>query len=315
MTKGWSRRGSILACALLFLLACLLPAGAEAAPVVVDRIVAVVNDEIITMSDLQREALKRSDVKDQRLILEGMIDRKLQMVAAKRNGMEVSDKELDEAIADIMKRNNMDSRQFGEALAREGLTLVQYRAEFREQMTMSRLFSKFISSGISVDEKEIREYYDRNAAQYSLPEEIRVRLLVVSVPRNASPGQIADARSKAEGLMERVRKGEDFIRLVREHSESPTAAQDGDLGFMQRGHAIPEIEEAAKGLKPGQYAGPLRADDGFYLIRIEETRTPLKPFEKVKDEIQKTLHEQKLENAYRAFLQSLRSQAHIENRL
>ena len=297
--------------------ASLLPASAAAAsaPVVIDRVVAVVNDEIITMSDLQRESLKRPDTADQRLILEGMIDRKLQMVAAKRTGMEVTDRELADAIADIMKRNNMDSRQFEAALAREGLTLEQYRVDFREQMTMSRLFNKFIRTGLSVDEKDIREHYDRNLQQFSLPEEIRVRLLAVAVPEKASSAQIAEARQKAEALMTRIKQGEDFIRLVREHSDSPTAAQDGDLGFMQRGHAIPEIEQAAKDLQPGNYAGPLQAADGFYLIRVEEVRTPVRPFEKVKDEIQKMLYEQKMENAYRTFLQALRSEAHIENRL
>jgi peptidyl-prolyl cis-trans isomerase SurA len=306
-----------LAGVLLSLSAYLLPAGAMAAsgPVVVDRVVAVVNDEIITMSDLQREALKRPEITDQRLILEGMIDRKLQMVAAKRNGVEVTDRELTEAIADIMKRNNMDSKQFEEALAREGTTLEQYRVEFREQMTMSRLFNKFIRTGLSVDEKEVREHYDRNLAQFSLPEEVRVRLLAVIVPEKASSAQIAEARQKAETLMARIGKGEDFIRLIRENSGSPTAAQDGDLGFMQRGHAIPEIEEATKDLKPGQYAGPVKAADGFYIIRVEEIRTPVRPFEKVKDEVQKMLYEQKMENTYRAFLQSLRSEAHIENRL
>jgi peptidyl-prolyl cis-trans isomerase SurA len=314
------RSGSMikaLAGVLLSLSAYLLPAGAMAAsgPVVVDRVVAVVNDEIITMSDLQREALKRPEITDQRFILEGMIDRKLQMVAAKRNGMEVTDRELTEAIADIMKRNNMDSKQFEDALAREGTTLEQYRVEFREQMTMSRLFNKFIRTGLSVDEKEVREHYDRNLAQFSLPEEVRVRLLAVIVPEKASSAQIAEARQKAETLMARIGKGEDFIRLIRENSGSPTAAQDGDLGFMQRGHAIPEIEEATNDLKPGQYAGPVKAADGFYIIRVEEIRTPVRPFEKVKDEVQKMLYEQKMENTYRAFLQSLRSEAHIENRL
>jgi peptidyl-prolyl cis-trans isomerase SurA len=284
-------------------------------PVVVDRVVAVVNDEVITMSDLQRESLKRPAGTDQRLTLEDMIDRKLQMVAAKRNGMEVTDRELADAMADIMKRNNMDNKQFEEALAREGLTLEQYRSEFREQMTMSRLFNKFIRTGLSVDEKEIREHYDRNLGQFSLPEEIRIRLLVVTVPEKALSAQIIEARDKAAALMARIGKGEDFIRLIRENSGSPTAAQDGDLGFMQRNQVIPEIEEAAKDLKPGQYAGPVKAADGFYIIRVEEVRTPVKPFEKVKDEIQKMLYEQKMENTYRAFLQSLRSEAHIENKL
>jgi len=315
MTKRSSSLINILAGVLLSL--CVLPAVAATAsgPVVVDRIVAVVNGEIITMSDLQREAQKRPDIVDQRIILEGMIDRKLQMVAAKRNGMEVTDREITDAIADIMKRNNMEPKQFEQALAKEGLTLEQYREEFREQMTMSRLFSKFVSAGLTIDEKEVREHYDLNAKLYSLPEEIRVRVLAVTVPGKASIGQFVEAREKAEAIMAEIKKGGDFIRLIREYSGGPTAPQDGDLGFMQRGHAIPEIEAAARDLQPGQYAGPLKAEDGYYIIRLEEMRTPVKPFEKVKDEIQKMLYEQKMENAYRTFLQSLRSEANIENRL
>lgn len=316
MTRSGSLM-NILAGILLSLTVCVLPAAAatSSGPVVVDRVVAVVNGEIITMSDLQREGQKRSEIADQRIILEGMIDRKLQMTAAKRNGMEVTDRELNEALADIMKRNNMEPKQFEQALVREGLTLEQYRTEFREQMTMSRLFNKFISTGLSVDEKEVREHYDLNAKQYTLPEEIRVRLLAVTVPEKASAAQRAEAREKAEALMAEIKKGGDFVRLIREHSGGPTAPLGGDLGFMPRGDTIPEIEAAAKDLQPGQYAGPLKAEDGYYLIRLEEIRTPVKPFEKVKDEIQKMLYEQKMENNYRAFLQSLRSEAHIENRL
>jgi len=290
-------------------------AGAANGPVVVDRVVAVVNDDIITMSDLQREMQKQNEIADQRLMLEGMIDRKLQMIAAKRNGIEVSERELTEAIGDIIKRNNLTTGEFELALAKEGLTLEQYRAELREQMTLSRLFNKYVRTGLVVDEAEVRAFYDKNTKQYALPEEVKVRHLVVAVPENASPAQVQAAQEKAAALMERIGKGEDFVRLIREHSGSPTAKQDGDLGFLQRGHAIPELEEAAKNLKPGEFAGPVRCDDGFHIIRVEDIRTPAQPFEKVKEEISRMLFEQKMENTYRAFLQTLRSESHIENRL
>ena len=296
---------------------CAITGSADAAngPVVVDRVVAVVNDEIITMSDLLREMQKHTDITDQRLVLEGMIDRKLQMIAAKRNGIDVSERELTEGIGDIMKRNNMATGQFEQALAKEDLTLEQYRAELREQMTLSRLFNKYVRTGLAVDEAEVRAFYDKNAKQYSLPEEVKVRHLVVAVPEKASLAQVKAAQEKAAALMERIRKGEDFVRLIREHSGSPTAKQDGDLGFLQRGQAIPELEEAAKNLKPGEFAGPVRCDDGFHIIRVEDIRTPVQPFEKVKEEITRMLFEQKMENTYRVFLQTLRSEAHIENRL
>jgi peptidyl-prolyl cis-trans isomerase SurA len=285
--------------------------------VVVDRVVAVVNNEIITLSDLQREeSSKKIDVKkDERLLLEDMIDRKLQMAAAKRAGMDVTDKELADAVADIMKKNSLNSGQFEAALAKEGLTLEQYKAELREQMTLSRMFNKFVRSSLAVDEAESRAYYERNTKSYSLPEEVRVRQIFFRVPEKATPSEKALIKEKAMVALTRAKKGENFVSLTKELSDSETAATGGDLGFMQRDQAIPEIEEASRTLKPGEIAGPIDCAGGFHIIRLEEVRTPVKPFEKVKNEITKMLYEQKTENTYRTWLQTLRSYSHIENRL
>ncbi len=285
--------------------------------VVVDRVIAVVNNEIITLSDLQREeALRKADNKvDERTLLEEMIDRKLQMAAAKRAGMDVTDKELADALADIMKRNSMDAKQFEAALAKEGLTIDQYKTELREQMTLSRTFNKYVRSGIAVDEAEVRAYYERNLKSFSLPEEIRVRQIYFPLPEHATPDQTAAVKAQAQAVYERAQKGEDFIRLVRENSQEASSTQDGDLGFMQRQQVLPEIEEAARALKPGGIAGPLLCAGGYHIIRLEEVRTPIKPFEQVKDEIMNTLYQQKVENTYRSWLQTLRSDSNIENKL
>jgi peptidyl-prolyl cis-trans isomerase SurA len=289
--------------------------GAAHGSVVVDRVVAIVNDEIITMSDLQREeALRKTNGKvDERLLLEDMIDRKLQMAAAKRAGMDVTDKELADALSDIMKRNSLDAGQFEAALIKDGITLDQYKTELREQMTLSRMFNKFVRSGIAVDEAEVHAYYERNLSSFTLPEEIRVRQMYFPIPEKATPAQIDAVRKQAQAVYERARKGEDFIRLV--HENSSRGPQDGDLGFMQREQMLSEIEQAAQTLKPGDIAGPLLCAGGFHIIRLEEVRTPVKPFEKVKDEITKTLYQQKMENTYRSWLQTLRSDSNIENRL
>ena len=285
--------------------------------VVVDRVVAVVNDEIITMSDLQREEMlrKQESKQDDRLVLEDMIDRKLQMAAAKRGGMDVTDKELAEALADIMSRNKMDSKQFEAALAKEGLTLEQYRTELREQMTLSRVFNKYVRSSVAINEAEARLFYQNNLKTYSSPDEIRVRQIFLPLPENATSDQEAEIRDKALRAYERAKKGEDFIRLVHEVSQGVTAKQDGDLGFMQREHMLPEIEEAVRTLKTGEIAGPVKFAGGYNVIKLEEIRTPVQPYEKVKDDIMKSLYEQKVENTYRSWLQTLRSDSHIENRL
>jgi peptidyl-prolyl cis-trans isomerase SurA len=303
------------AASLALLLSYSLPITANGS-VVVDRVVAVVNNEIITLSDLQREETqKKVEAKDQRLLLEDMIDRRLQMAAAKAAGMDVTDKELTEALADIMKRNSLDSKQFEAALAKEGLTLEQYKTELREQMTLSRMFNKSVRSGVAVDEAEVRAYYERNIKNYSLPEEIRVRQIFFRVPEKAKPSETALIREKATAAAARAKKGENFVTLVKELSEGETAALGGDLGFLQRDQAIPEIEEAARTLKPGEIAGPLQCAGGFHIIKLEEIRTPVKPLEKVKDEITKMLYELKMENTYRTWLQTLRGDSNIDNRL
>jgi len=290
--------------------------GTAGASVVVDRVVAIVNDDIITLSDLQREeALKKSDAKlDERLLLEDMIDRKLQMAAAKRTGMDVTDKELADAVSDIMKRNSFDANQFEAALKKEGLTLEQYKTELREQMTLSRMFSKYVRTGIAVDEAEARAYYERNHGVFSLPEEIRMRQILFPLSQHATEAQSAQIKAQAQAVFERARNGEDFLKLVREYSTG-ASSQDGDLGFLQRRHVMPEIEEATRNLKPGEFAGPVLCAGEYHIIKIEEMRTPVKPFEKVKDEIMSTLYQEKMENTYRSWLQTLRSDSHIENRL
>jgi peptidyl-prolyl cis-trans isomerase SurA len=286
------------------------------ASVIVDRVVAVVNGEIITLSDLQREEMARKAPKqDERLVLEDMIDRKLQMASAKRAGLDVTEREVDDAIVDIMKRNNFDAKQFEAAIAKEGLTLEQYRKELLEQMTLSRTFNKFVRSGVAVDEAEVKAYYDRNIKLYTEPEEIRVRQIFFRLPENATDEQKREVRDQAAAALERAKKGEDFVQLVKELSQGETAPIGGDLGFMQRDQAIPEIAEATRGLKPGDIAGPIEAAGGFNVFKLEEVRSPVRPFAKVKDEITKMLYEQKIENTYRTWLQSLRGDANIENKL
>ncbi len=287
------------------------------ASVVVDRVVAVVNNEIITLSDLQREAtLKKTEGKpDERILLEDMIDRKLQMAAAKRAGMDVTDKELADAIADILKRNSFDLKQFETALAKDGLTIEQYKIELREQMTLSRMFNKYIRAGIAVDEAEVRAYYDRNIKLYTLPEEIRLRQIFFPVPDKSTSQKDAEVKEEAEQAFARAQRGENFTNLVREFSQGATASQDGDLGFTQRGSLLPEMEAATQPLKPGDVSPPFHCAGGYNIIRLEEVRTQVRPFEKVKDEIMNMLYQHKVENSYRSWLQTLRSDSNIENRL
>ena len=283
--------------------------------VVIDRVIAVVNDEIITMSDLQRESSKSNRQLDERMLLEEMIDRKLQLAEAKQAGIRVSDKEIEQTVADIMNRNSLDANRFEAELAKEGLTLKQYKDELKEQLTISRVFNERVRSGLSVDEKEVRSYYEQHIDQFTLPEEIRVRHIFIKIPQNSTPAELRAAEQKAKNIYDRARTGDDFIQLVQEFSELDTASRDGDLGFIQRENALPVIAEASRSLKPGDLAGPLKTEAGYHIIRLEDIRNPIQPFEQAKQEVMKMLYQEKMENKYREWLQALRNDSHIEVRL
>ena len=243
-----------------------------------------------------------------------MIDRKLQMAAAKREGMDVTDKELAEAIADIMKRNGVDDKQFEAALAKEGMTLEQYKSELREQMTLSRTFNKFVRSGLAVDEAEVARIL-RPQPQELCPArgDPGAPDLLPRCPRRRSSGQDRGGQGKGRGRAAAGKKGEDFIRLVKELSEGENAALGGDLGFMQRDQLISEIEEATRTLKPGEIAGPIPVGGGFHIIRLEEVRTPGQAVRKSEGRDHQDAVRAEDGNTYRTWLQTLRSEANIEN--
>lgn len=299
---------------LIAILTALLLAGRSApadASMTVDRVVAVVNDDVITMSDLQRELSRSRGTVDEKLLLEEMINRRLQISAAKKEGMDVTDQELSDAVSDIMRRNNMNPQQFEAAITKEGITLDEYRRELREQMTLSRLFNKYVRTGVTVDPREVGEYYERNRSSYALPEEIRLRQILIPAPPDAAPARTAALESTARTAAERAKKGEDFALLIREYA----GRGDGDLGFMERADLLPELARAASDLKAGEIAGPVRTSLGFHVIRLEEVRARVKTLDQVRDDISALLLNQKLENTYRSWLQTLRNDSHIENRL
>ncbi len=284
--------------------------------VVIDRVIAVVNNEIITMSDLERASAKlKEKTLDQREVLEELINKKLQLAAAKQAGMDITEKELDSTIADIRKSNAMDAAAFEVALAKEGLTTDQYKEELKEQLTLTRVFNKYVRSGLAVSDAELRTYYKRNIDTFSLPEEIQVRHIFIKLPNSAGRSRIRRAKQQAHAAYSRARKGEDFILLVREFSDEQTAASDGDLGFLRREDTLPEIAKAAQSLKPGDIAGPLKTDAGYHIIRLEDVRTPIQPFEQAKEEISRIILRQKMETTYREWLQALRNKSHIEIKL
>lgn len=295
-------------------------------PMVLDRVVASVNDEAITLSEVQEEGqpvirkifqdfvgTERERRLDQakRRYLEEMIDRRLILQVARREGMLPSQAEVQGAIEELKRNNNVtDEAQFRALLRAEGLTFEQVRRSVSDRLAIGRVVARQVRSTILLGEDELLKHYAANRESYRRTPEANIRLLLVAV--TPSRGEAA-ARARAEEALAKIRGGADFARVVEEYSDSPTRERGGDLGAVHRGELAPEIEAVAFSLPAGGVSAPIRTDGGWSLIRVESVKAePVAPFAEVREAVRTDLFQQKFEVRRKEWLAGLRARASIQ---
>jgi len=302
------------------------PAGAA----IVDRIVAVVNDEVITQSDLDEEldvlrqrvsgTYKGQDV--ERLLAEArptllnrMIDRLLVGQEARKSGIVVKDEEVNETIRDVLAHRKTRMEDFIASLSREGKNLDQYKREVREHLLKSRLVQREIRSKIMVTEEEIGAYYRKHRDDYEGAEAVRLKQILLPVPGGADEGRAAAVRQEAEAILQRLREGEAFELLAARYSKGPAAATGGDVGFVEKGMMLPEVESVAFRMAIRETSGVISSPVGFHIIQVVDKRgAGLKPIETVREEIRRKIEEEKSDKRYEEWIGELRKKTHIEIR-
>ncbi|MEN8174577.1 MAG: peptidylprolyl isomerase [Pseudomonadota bacterium] len=245
-----------------------------------DHIVAVVDDDVVLRSELDKELnvtisrlrasgapLPARDVVE-RQVLEELIQSRLQEAAAARAGVTVTDEEVDNAIAGIARRNGISVAQMREILGRSGVNYAGFRANIRKQLLAVSFQRQQIGRDIQVSEAEI----DNHLALSGGNEGSRYRLLhiLVATPAQASPEDTAQAREAAEALLSQIRDGADFKVLAREHSTGDKAAEGGDLGWKKKSELPPLFAAQVGRMGKGDTAGPLRDARGFHIIRLQD---------------------------------------------
>lgn len=298
----------------IFLLLPLLgaPAGAE----VVDRIVAVVNDQIITLSELEQAAKSfqsmagldqkgRDSKAFQREVLEALIDRKLAQAEAKRRGIAVADKELDQALKDFKERNHLlDEAALNQALAKAGLTLKELRQQISDQIMQEHLIQLEVGGKVTVSEADIRRFYNEHAQKGGT--QVHLRLIVVPYPPGAVPGEKEATQKKAEEIVQELRQKASFTEMLRKHG-----VQGEDLGFISQGDLDPRLADFLKQLSPGD-VGPIQTPGGFQLVQLVGRRSGQpRPFEEAAPEIRKILMQQEMEKRFADWVKTLRERAHV----
>jgi peptidyl-prolyl cis-trans isomerase SurA len=290
--------------------------------VLVDRIVAVVNGEVVTYSELQQArqvqgllapgqtAGKGSDQIDRELLRE-IIETRLLIQEAKRQGLSVSDEELKLALSDIKQRNRMDDAALVAALAREGLTLEEYRRQLGEQMLIARIVEKEVRSRAVVTQGDLEAYYREHREPYRLPEEITLSHLFFPLPKGADAEARARVQSEVEQALQALKQGGDFRALARR-----SGGDDGRLGTFTKGSLAPEFEKAIASLREGGISQPVWSGDGVHILRVDEWRTErFRPLDEVKGEIEKVLLPRKVDELRVKWIKRIRANAFIDIRL
>jgi len=250
----------------------------------VDRIVAVVNDEVITQNDLnervnlvvrqlQRQGAQLPPAEAlNKQILERMINDLLQVQMAKENGIKVDDATLDRTIDRIAQENNLSMPDFRAALERDGIQYPRFREDIRNEILLARLREREVDNNVVVTDAEVDTELAREAKDKSSGFEYQVSHILVSVPAQASAEQIEQRRQKAVGALLQLRGGANFAQVAAQFSDAPDALQGGNLGWRAASRLPALFSETLDRMKPGDVSDVLRSPSGFHIVKLVDKR-------------------------------------------
>lgn len=319
----------ILPLCLLVLLA-VLPAFADAN--VVDRSVAVVNEDTITLSEVNEvgkpifqkvaeetppEQLNEVMGQVRRTIIEKLIDKKLVVQEANKLNLKVSDEEVESALQRILANNQATMEQFRQEIAGAGMSEKQYREDLREQILSSRLINSEVRAKIVISEERMRAYYDTH---YTAADP-GARLLQIgsrwgAPDRSGKVPSREEARARVEQVRALAVAGGDFQTLAKQYSDLPTAADGGDLGTFKEEDLAGPIRTVLAGLQPGGVSDIIEQEDSFQIFTIlssgDGATATKKPFAAVQEEIREQLAREEMEQRFKDWLKGIREKAYIK---
>ena len=303
------------------------PAGAR----ILDRVVAVVNDEIVTsteLEDLSGPVLRQVDsipdpvVRDQqrakqlRFALDEVVGQRLITQEAQKHKLHVSVDEVDNYLARIKKQQGWDDKQLETYLMVQGTSLVSFRQQTRDQLLRNKVVTSLIGDRIRVSEGDVAEYYKSKLTELHNQFELEAAHVAIKVADDASPAEEAAARQQATEILKRAQAGEDFAALAQQYSKAPGAENGGSLGVLRKGSLDSSFEDVAFGLPEGGIGGPVRSAFGYHVIKsISRKKLPTPLLEEVKSDLQRELTEKRQREEVAKWVEELKKKAFIEVRL
>lgn len=311
-------KGFILSLAMCLLLNA-LPAQAE----IVSRIAAVVNDDIITTlqlderiaAELGAETAANIAAPERLVVLDKIVQEILVEQRVKQLGMSVDDEEVERAIQDVERQNNIDRSQLELALQTQGLTMESYRTKLRRQLLEFKLVGREIRDKIEVTNQETRNYYREHIENYREDPFLLLSRISFNVPVNVAADQLNAMRALSQEALSRLRAGEDFDQVLAAY-QGDKGAGGGPMGRFGKDDLTDPFASAVAGLMPGQYSEVIDTPQGLHILRIDEMNPgKVADFESVKEQISQLLIEEKRKVALESWMGNLKKDAHIEIKL
>lgn len=301
-------------------------------PMIVDRVVATINDEIILNSELMMrvaplafELNKISDLKERRRretkltsqVLAEMINEELVSQAASSAKLEVGAKEVEAAITDLKRQNKLDDEQLKEALRMQGYSMSSYRKDVRSQIVRMRAVNTLVRPKVSITDDDVRAKYDANARRAAQVSEVHLQHILIATEPTADAAAKKAARDKAADIIGRARAGEDFAKLAETYSDDPaTKNTGGDLGWIERGTIATEWEVIVFAMSKDETRGPVNGPRGLHVFHVSELKdSKQEEYEAVKEKLRNELYRAELDKQTRLWVDELRKKAHFEIKL
>jgi len=294
----------------------------------VERIVAKVNGQIVTLTELdsqleqmitqlgpapspEEEEARKADLRVK--MLDSLIDNMLVLQVAEDRGLRVPSRFFDEWKQNIMQEMNIDNdEELQRQVQMQGGTMDSLRKRFEEGLLLQEVRRMEVDSKVSISEPEIEERYRVNLADYTVPARVRLREIVV---RFDAQNELEQGE-KARKLLQDIRQGADFAEIARMHSESGSRDAGGDLGFFNEGELTEPLATTAFALGPGDVSEILRLESAFYILRIDEKEeASVKELEEVRSEVADAIYDEKMTEQMERFVKQLRERAIVEIKL
>ncbi len=304
-----------------------LPATPAITPngVVVEDVIARVNDQIINRSDVQRsqqqlqQELQQNNLppseREQREkdMLRDMIDQQLLISKGKELGLN-ADAEVVRRLDEIRKQNHLETMEDLEKAARQqGVSFEDFKAGIKNNVITQQVVRDEVGRRLQMTQGQEQAFYDAHKQEFAQPEQVRLSEILVPLPADADAAAVAQAQAKADDIAAKLKSGGKFDDLAKQYSGGPTATQGGDLGAFKRGALAKVLEDQTFDLKAGDSTAPIRTKQGFVILKVTEHQQPGVPAMKdVEPQIQEAMYLQQMQPALRAYLTRLREEAYIE---